>query len=114
VLNVGWLSREAPFSTGNVRARMMPTLKRLARNPLNMTRGYHFCEFCLADLPEGLGSGEMIDVVAWAGARGSGEIWVPGEGGKVHYAAPVLIMHYIEVHEYAPPDDFCDAVLLLM
>lgn len=27
------------------------------------------------------------------------------------YVAPELILHYIERHQYLPPDDFCRAVL---
>jgi hypothetical protein len=29
----------------------------------------------------------------------------------VLYAAPSLILHYIDAHEYAPPEAFCEAVL---
>ena len=42
-------------------------------------------------------------------ARGSTNVFVPGAG--VVYAAPELILHYIDEHQYQPPLDFCDALL---
>jgi hypothetical protein len=48
----------------------------------------------------------------WAEQReGNGEIWVPGD--DVIYAAPVLIVHYIEEHGYLPPPQFLKAVAAL-
>jgi hypothetical protein len=48
-------------------------------------------------------------VVRWAEQRwGNGEIRVPGDG--VVFAAPVLIIHSIEGHDYLPPDQFLKAV----
>lgn len=41
---------------------------------------------------------------------GSAEIWVPGREGCI-YAAPTLIVHYVEAHEYLPPPEFIEAVL---
>jgi hypothetical protein len=43
---------------------------------------------------------------------GNGEIRVPGANGLV-YAAPTLICHYIDEHEYGPPEDFLHADALL-
>jgi len=45
----------------------------------------------------------------WADQRSSnGEIRVSGEG--IVFAAPVLIVHYIEAHSYLPPAQFLKAV----
>ncbi|MCX4824617.1 hypothetical protein OG883_33135 [Streptomyces sp. NBC_01142] len=63
------------------------------------TRGYHFCPWCPARRV-----GARVD-----GPRGSAEIRVEGNG--VAYAAPELIAHYVEVHDYLPPADFVEAVL---
>jgi hypothetical protein len=41
---------------------------------------------------------------------GNGEIRVPGLSGVV-YVAPVLVAHYVEAHNYRPPDEFIQAVL---
>jgi hypothetical protein len=40
---------------------------------------------------------------------GNGEIIVKGEDGR-RYAAPTLILHYIEAHHYLPPEEFIQAV----
>jgi len=42
-------------------------------------------------------------------AYNKGEIRVDGHG--VNYAAPTLIVHYIENHKYRPPDEFIEAVI---
>jgi hypothetical protein len=36
-------------------------------------------------------------------------IFIPGDGCV--YAAPELIVHYIEEHQYLPPPNFCAAVV---
>jgi hypothetical protein len=41
---------------------------------------------------------------------GNGEIWVRDAGG-IWYAAPRLIIHYVEKHRYCPPRVFIDTVL---
>src|SRR5262249_8758090 len=56
-----------------------------------VTWGYHECEFC-------------------GKARSSSEFEVPGLG--VVYCAPDMITHYVEEHEYRPPQEFIDAVLV--
>ncbi|MEW6206883.1 MAG: hypothetical protein AB1631_00845 [Acidobacteriota bacterium] len=43
---------------------------------------------------------------------GSGEIRVRGRG-RIRYAAPTLIYHYIETHRYLPPQEFIEAVLAI-
>jgi hypothetical protein len=41
-------------------------------------------------------------------SRGSANLFIPGNG--VIYVCPELIVHYVNVHEYAPPDEFCLAL----
>jgi hypothetical protein len=41
---------------------------------------------------------------------GNGEIRVTGRNGNI-YVAPVLVLHYVVVHGYAPPPEFVDAVV---
>ncbi len=41
---------------------------------------------------------------------GSAEIRVQGPRGD-RYAAPDMIIHYVEAHGYRPPDDFVAGVL---
>jgi hypothetical protein len=58
--------------------------------------GHHRCEFCPSTGP-------------WTLANCSNsEIFVPAQG--VIYVAPAMILHYIEAHEYKPPDEFIDAL----
>jgi len=91
-LNVGWLDAEHEFSKGKVPDTVIEHLKLLAKKPTNQTRGFHLCPFC-----------EI-------GATSSAEIRVNGRNGKL-YAAPVLICHYIEAHNYQPPQEFIEAVM---
>jgi hypothetical protein len=93
--NVGWLDAEHDFSKGNVPGMVIERLKSLAKKPTNQTRGFHLCPFCKSES---------------ADAASSAEIRVGGRNGKL-YAAPVLVCHYIEVHNYQPPQEFVEAVM---
>ena len=44
------------------------------------------------------------------GTTGNGEIRIDANDG-ITYVAPVLILHYVSEHHYAPPQQFVDAVL---
>jgi hypothetical protein len=107
MVNIGWLGRESVFNRGKPSPNLLPALLRLACDPQNKTRGYFQCELCDADAPV---------VVPTPLARlgrlllGSAEIHVEAGNGLV-YAAPDLIIHYIDAHGYLPPQAFCDAVI---
>lgn len=105
-LAVGWLDRSEPFPTGECPQDVRDKLVELAQEPVRLMRGYHHCQFCLdRQYPnEGVRLAETTDV-----AHGNGEIWVTANDGT-SYAAPTLLVHYIEVHRYLPPDPFIDAV----
>lgn len=95
-LNVGWLSKDEPFPTGDVpdgflaRLRLVPVV--------NLYRGVHACEFC----------SHRAGRIDWA-KSGNGEFKVTHAG--VTYTAPALVAHYIEAHRYLPPQGFIDAVM---
>jgi len=36
------------------------------------------------------------------------QLWIPGR--EVIYASPLVILHYIEVHNYLPPAEFISAI----
>jgi hypothetical protein len=92
-LNVGWLDRSHPYSTGATSPEFQHKLARLCAQPVRQTRGLHRCPFCHGrDRP-----------------GGSAEIRV-GAGGRI-YAAPTLVHHYVAAHNYRPPDEFIAAVL---
>ncbi len=98
-LNVGWLADQAfpDYPRGEVPEEFTARLRALVQEPMNLCRGAHVC-WC------GVGQGRNEYF--------NGEIRVQGENGKV-YAAPVGIAHYVEVHNYQPPQEFVDAVLKL-
>ena len=107
VVHVGWLDGTHPFPLGTVPEAILLKIKRLARAPVELYRGFHVCEICAA--------ARTVDDRAlepyWDGKRfqrSNGEIRVPGDG--VIYAAPVGIIHYVEAHGYLPPVEFLKAV----
>ncbi len=89
---VGWLSQTHPYEQGDTPPGFIERLTLFCENPPEEYAlfGFHACEFC----------GRFL---------GSNEIRVIGVD-KV-YAAPVLIFHYVEAHNYRPPQEFIDAVL---
>jgi hypothetical protein len=89
---VGWLSAEHEFTNGEVAPRALDALRVLVSDgfcPVTLA-GPHLCEFC-------------------SRVRDSGNVLVPS--GEVLYAAPAMVVHYIEAHGYQPPDAFVEAVL---
>jgi hypothetical protein len=116
ILNVGWLDGTHPFTQGNVDARLIQKLRLLAAKPVKLYRGFHICELCAkpALRKETLPPHHVVlDMNSpygnWlASRRGNGEIRVSCVG--VTFAAPVLIVHYIEEHRYLPPVQFLTAV----
>jgi hypothetical protein len=116
VIHVGWLDGEHPFSKGPVERWLVEKMKTLAVNPVALHRGQHICEVCVQPgdlertrLPDRVVLDPNCSWVRWAEQRwGNGEIRVAGDG--VVFAAPVLIVHYIEERDYLPPDQFLKAV----
>jgi len=116
VVHVGWLDDIHPYPTGTVDALLIEKMKLLASNPVELYRGKHICELCVkppdlvkTTLPNKVILDPNCSWARWADERSSnGEIRVSGEG--IIFAAPVLIVHYIEVHNYLPPTEFLRAV----
>lgn len=110
MVNVGWLSKDHPFTRGPVSSAFAHELQRLSRCDVeNLTRGAHVCEFCEPPA-EIIGScPEYMEV--WKMFRsGNGEIHIRS-GSGVTYCAPALIVHYVAEHQYQPPAEFTEAVL---
>ncbi|MCS7874518.1 hypothetical protein N0021_15730, partial [Pseudomonas aeruginosa] len=42
---------------------------------------------------------------------GFSEIWIPGVEKGAYFASPSLILHYIEEHDYCPPQMYSEAVM---
>jgi hypothetical protein len=96
---VGWLAKGQSYRTGEVAPEFYAALHAhvcAAWQPVGMP-GIHLCEFCSQPLPNGRFVG------------GNSNVWIPCADWV--FVAPGLILHYIEVHGYRPPDEFIDAVL---
>jgi hypothetical protein len=65
-------------------------LLKLVQKPVRIVPDLHKCPFC-------------------GNAAGTGEIDVVGS--TMIYAAPTLIIHYVEAHRYCPPDEFVLAAI---
>ena len=105
-LAVGWLDPAHPFSRGNVPSDVFEKLCSLALKPWApyMEAGIHLCGFCRFTGGPAIITYEGIQV-----QLGNGHLCIPH--GKQLFIAPVSILHYIDAHEYAPPDPFLEAVL---
>jgi hypothetical protein len=101
-LNVGWLESAHTFPTGAVSPHLLTRLKHLAvEAPVRQMRGSHQCGFCAQ-------KEIAITIAGRHRILGCAEIWVPGK--EWVYAAPDLIVHYIESHAYLPPVEFLVSV----
>ncbi len=91
---VGWLERGHEYARGAVEPEFLTKLVELAENPWEpgSFMGPFFCQFCRISRLGGVQN-----------------LFVPGEG--VVYVSPSLIVHYVDCHEYAPPEVFREAVI---
>jgi len=129
---VGWLDDEHSFPTGNMPTHLIEKLRRLVKNPTELYRGYHICELC--KMPDDVkraydekvaffNSSHLLEnrnkplklfmvnnlYDDWRESRqGNGEIRI--HDTNITYAAPVLIVHYVEEHKYMPPAEFLRAL----
>ena len=75
-------------------------------------RGIHECNFCHANpwplLPVHENPSLIIEGKTFF--MGSWELWLPGPGDTV-FASPALIIHYVDAHEYRPPEEYIAAVM---
>jgi hypothetical protein len=95
LLAIGWLTPDCPIPSGPVSREVYDRLKGLLRDPWQPVTflGLHDCGLCRFN----------------AEARGHFNLFVPAK--KAVYVCPDLILHYMNVHGYAPPQEFCEAVL---
>src|SRR5687767_4640490 len=90
---VGWLPPEHSVPRGQATPEFLRRITEFARRwidsvdalGLGIAMGFHTCEFC-------------------RDAHASGTFAVPA-GDRIFYA-PEMIAHYVERHEYAPPQAF--------
>ena len=95
IRSVGWLERGHAFRRDAIDEAIFNRLQELLSNPWSpfVTVGVHVCDLCQF-FPE---------------AHGSSNLFVPGSGFL--WVCPELICHYMNAHGYAPPSEFCRAVL---
>lgn len=122
VLNVGWLGRQSEFPRGVASPlvlRAFRTCLRLAS--VNRVRGWRECELCWSSDSETHQIGRVslsgtglrqttVDDLGNGVLLGAAEIWLPAPAGGV-FAAPDLLLHYVEQHDYVPPLGFVEAAL---
>ena len=109
VLNIGWLTSSQSYAKGELSAEFLQKIEVLVKDPVNLFRGIHHCEFCPPPLYEKNGDALVSKVVRNC-PSGNGEIRVTSKNGTT-YVAPTLIYHYIKQHNYLPPIEFINAVL---
>jgi len=89
-LNIGWLDENHDYEKGETPPNFLSILKKKEMNIF--TFGSHCCPFC-------------------KNHHGGGVYEIKGKG-KTYYTLEMII-HYIEKHNYKPPQEFIDSVLAL-
>ncbi len=90
---IGWIDFNHTYSKGKLSdKKIYDRLVKLRYEGIDYhdRMGFHKCEFCQFE---------------W----GIRNLLIPG--GGFLYVCPEMITHYINVHWYLPPDEFCDAIL---
>jgi hypothetical protein len=102
---IGWLEPGHEYQKGEVSKDFLNALAILLKDPWEplMALGYHCCSFCRLKAEFSTYKDHELPL----GARNVHII-----GKDQLYIAPSLIEHYIESHEYQPPLEFQDAVML--
>jgi hypothetical protein len=92
---IGCLERGHDFTSGTVNVTVYRRLVELLQTPWQpgYFMGVHGCQLCRYE----------------PGHHGNKNLFVPGVG--VVYVCPELVVHYMNAHGYAPPHEFCQAVL---
>jgi hypothetical protein len=102
---VGWIDANHAYAKGPVTVECFGSLSRLvakAWQPFAVA-GRHVCQLCVftGGPSEIWADGDTISM-------GSTNVFVPSDDWV--YVAPSLVLHYIDAHQYLPPDVFWRAV----
>jgi hypothetical protein len=109
VLSVGWLFPTHEFKAGTVTPMLVNALRDIIcvqtdtfDAHVNVVRSVRTCPFCRSRIQISCGKGcdELL---------GISEIWIPRSDGW--FAAPSMVIHYIDYHHYVPPQEFIEAAL---
>ena len=103
---IGWLAGEKAYTKDNVPLDVFSSLAKLLVDPWQpvATAGRHACPFCRFT-----GGPAKLDFGDHAISCGTNNVFVPGD--DCVYVAPSMILHYVDAHEYCPPEVFQKAVL---
>ncbi len=106
LLAVGWLELGRPLERGRVTGEFFEAFARLAANAWQpfVHAGRHACQWCVFS-----GGPAEVRVGDLTVAVGATNVFVPAE--QAMYVAPSLLLHYMDAHEYAPPEVFQRAVI---
>jgi|GEM_PF-6352000 len=94
----GWLTANKPFAKGKIEPEVKAKLQEqaaLGASPFIILFAYfgvHSCELC-------------------HNAASGDNFFIPDKSTNTIWAAPSLIVHYIDAHDYLPPDEFRAATL---
>jgi hypothetical protein len=99
---IGWLGRGHPFQTGDADPEVLRRLVEFQYGAWSgwqpvLYLGHHGCDFCVESSKHAPNGPTCMN------------LFIPGN--RVTYAAPEGIVHYIHVHRYLPPADFCTALV---
>ena len=86
---VGWLESGFEYTKGSIDTKLIHKLKEVMSASLMQTKGTHACPFCTK-------------------AHGSKEALILSKTRVYH--VPEMIVHYIQDHEYQPPQEFLHAL----
>ena len=91
LIKVAWLEKGMPYTKGDVSKEFLEKLKNIGLKI--RTKGWHDCPFC-------------------GNAKSSNQYRIEKQGkSQKYYDVPQMIIHYIEEHNYCPPQEFIDAVM---
>ena len=92
LIKIGWLDENHVFNIGTCPLKFLKKLKKI--EPRLKSFGWHNCPFCDKN-------------------KGSNRIILQVEDTHKYYDVPDMIVHYIEEHNYLPPQEFIDFILNL-
>jgi hypothetical protein len=106
LIAVGWLAQGEPYPRGPINEAFVDALLNLLTDPWqpSVSAGVHRCEFCRIS-----GGRARLQYGGRSICLGAVNLYVPDEGRIL--VSPSLIAHYIDAHEYAPPEVYQAAVL---
>lgn len=104
VKNVGWLNFASTIPLGGVSFEILLKLKQIVTGNgifnaiVEPIRESPSCQIC-GELELRDSSGKWLP---------NSELWIPGV--ETIYVSPISILHYIEVHNYRPPNEYIAAI----